>query len=133
LSSTSSSCRAKARSSSIRWCTALDSGGTGMGVVPGSSAGWRSCAVLKEVHGVHAGLTSPNLRPSVAMSSGDRPLTIRVSIFSASARCRVVASMAFVALATATLKCLNDGAPHAMAPRHWPPSAVGASGARNVT
>src|SRR5262245_2781833 len=30
-SSTSSSCGAKARSSSIRWCTALDSGGTGMG------------------------------------------------------------------------------------------------------
>jgi hypothetical protein len=62
---------------------------------------WDSC---------HAGLTSPALRRSTAISSDESALTALVSRSGSSAKCFLVASTAFSEAAIATLKYLKDGA-----------------------
>lgn len=59
----------------------------------------------------YAGLTSPAVRPRAAISPGESALTTLVSGCWGSAKCFVVAAIAASAVATATLKYLNDGGP----------------------
>jgi hypothetical protein len=74
-----------------------------------------SCRVQRFVS--YAGLTSPAVRPRAAISPDESALTTLVSGCWGSAKCLVVAAIAASAVATATLKYLNDGGPISAARR----------------
>jgi hypothetical protein len=77
-----------------------------------SLARWRQLAGGQRfLRAPYAGLTSPAVRPSAAISPDERALTTLVSGCWGSAKCFVVAVIAASAVATATLKYLNDGGP----------------------
>jgi hypothetical protein len=83
----------------------------------------------------YAGLISPGLRPSAAISAKDRRLTACIlrSSSSGMAKCFPVASVALWASAIATLKYWKDGAPNLTGPIHRPVGADGAGSAGTVT